>query len=104
MLIRAAQDRSERERRPALTTFFAGRTRYCEVVYAAQEEETSFRDFHIVKRKASPVRLFAEYAKGRPLGVLDIGCGPSVTIAELLRCDYSVVSGDIGREMLERAL
>lgn len=75
------------------------------IVYdAGQDRIDKFYSQNLIDRKTAVLNAIDGYSNGRPLKILDVGCGPGILMDEVLQRGHSVAGVDISREMQNQAL
>jgi ubiquinone/menaquinone biosynthesis C-methylase UbiE len=77
---------------------FTNTLNYWHTLYDGSE----FLSLHLADRKRIVLNLVLEYAKGKKLKLLDMGCGTGILTRALLEQSHSVASLDCSEQMLKK--
>jgi len=95
---------SEAQQKKIVAEHFTGKSREWREIYDQNtEERTSFYTELHIKRKDNVLRLLTDFANGRALNVLDIGCGPGILMKEVLQLGHEATGLDIAETMIREA-
>ncbi|HEY7531797.1 MAG TPA: class I SAM-dependent methyltransferase [Nitrospiraceae bacterium] len=84
--------------------FFSGRTVYWRQIYDSKEESISqYYHYFMEKRKAAVLAALDRFSDGKPIKVLDAGCGPGALLEEVAKRGHTATGLDFSLDMVAQA-
>lgn len=87
-----------------VSEFFSEKAEYWKMIYDSDAKSLSkYNNYSVNKRKEAVVALLDQFSQGKPIKVLDAGCGPGVVLEEIAKRGHKATGMDFSREMVEHA-
>ncbi len=97
------ETQSEKQHKDDVATYFSQKTTFWEAVYNdCPDQAIDFYSLFMTRRKNAVLEMVDRYSGGRPLKVLDVGCGPGVIMEEIVKRGHRIAAMDYSEEMVRK--
>lgn len=92
-----------KDRFDELSQHFTKRSNYWEEIYTKRKAPPNFMIYELSSRMENTLNFINNFANGKPLRVLDVGCGTGHYIEQLIPKNHLVFGNDIAIGMLNKS-